>query len=428
MAVAGASSLGHAVRGSEPGATNAAASQPGKLWKVDKAVGNGLADATTEIQKAIDAAGEAGGGVVDVEEGSYVCGPMTLKNGVELRLEKGAALLMKNDIATWPMMGAYQKDPWLPKSSYENWISGTDLHDVAITGEGVIDGRGQPWWDKWRKRAGFDAAKELPHRPHMIVLKRCKGVKITGVTLKDSSNFHLVPEDCDNVLVEDVKIHSPEKAPNTDGIDPSGLHHVYRRLEIDVGDDNIAIKPQHARKDGHVSVEDFLVEDCVFKHGHGMSIGGQTLGGLKGLVVRRCTFGETEAGVRLKAGRGTGGLTEDCVYEDLTMKDVKVPVLITSYYPSVPAKVEEDPAQPVAETTPRWRGIVIRHVTATGARECGRVVGTPELPVEKMVMENVKLEGEKGFSVVNGEVEMKGCEVKAASGENVHVGRGGKVE
>ena len=71
----------------------------------------------------------------------------------------------------------------------------------------------------------------------------CKNLKVTGITLQNSPKFHLVPDDCEDVLIEGVTILAPEGAANTDAIDPSVCRRVkITRCLIDVGDDNVAIK------------------------------------------------------------------------------------------------------------------------------------------------------------------------------------------
>ena len=64
---------------------------------------------------------------------------------------------------------------------------------------------------------------------------------VSGVHLKDSPNFHFVPQDCDDLTMQDVTITAPERAPNTDALDPSGHLDVFHSLTIDVGDDNFAL-------------------------------------------------------------------------------------------------------------------------------------------------------------------------------------------
>ena len=137
---------------------------------------------------------------------------------------------------------------------------------------------------------------------------------------------------------------------------------------IDCGDDNIAVKPKDARKPGN---KNCTITKCSFLHGHGMSIGSGTNGGIEDLTVRDCTFDSTDSGIRIKTLRGRGGLLQNLTYENLTMTRVKNPIHIIDYYPE--REAPQDPAieQPreVTERTPINKSITIRHVTATGCTQ-----------------------------------------------------------
>jgi polygalacturonase len=364
---------------------------PAKTFSITEfgAVSDGKTLATEAVKKAIAAATAAGGGTVRVPAGRYLTSPFALASHIDLHVEAGATLLLVNDLEHYPRT----------EKTYTDWITAEGCTDIAITGEGTIDGQGKPWWDKYRKVNGV-APTGLLHRPQMIRLSRCSRVLIKDVSLTDSPNFHLIPGACRDVTIEHVRITAPADAPNTDAIDPSGWNFRIARCTISVGDDNIAIKPSALVEPGKPSCENFLVEDCTFGRGHGMSIGGQTPGGLRGLIVRNCTFEGTDAGIRMKASRGQGGLVEDCRYEHLTMKNVKVPIYITSYYPSIPKDVETDAAQAVGATTPIWRNIHIEDVTITDSPEAGRIIGLPEMPIENLTFKNVKITTAKGLRVV----------------------------
>src|SRR6266542_3515289 len=60
------------------------------------ALGNGVFTNTTAIQNAINAAANAtGGGTVEIPApGVYLCGPLALKNFVNLQIDTGAVLRM----------------------------------------------------------------------------------------------------------------------------------------------------------------------------------------------------------------------------------------------------------------------------------------------------------------------------------------------
>nr|GFA62161.1 probable polygalacturonase [Tanacetum cinerariifolium] len=113
---------------------------------------------------------------------------------------------------------------------------GTAIHDVVLTGAGTIDGNGAAWW------AAFQANSALV-RPRLIGIANCQNLTVTGLTLTNSPSFHLVPSQCQNVVITKVKIKAPATSPNTDGIDPANCDGVtITNCLIDTGDDNIAIK------------------------------------------------------------------------------------------------------------------------------------------------------------------------------------------
>lgn len=191
------------------------------------AVGDGKTMNTAAIQKTVDAASAAGGGIVLVPEGNFLTGPFTLASQINLQLAKGATILITDDIKNYPSAD----------ERYQDCISVVGAHDIEISGEGAIDGQGKAWWDAFR------ADKAMTHRPYMIKFNKCSRVYVHGVTLTNSPMFHLVPQNCTDVTIQGITIQSPANAPNTDGIDPSGWNYLITNCTIDDGDDNIAVKP-----------------------------------------------------------------------------------------------------------------------------------------------------------------------------------------
>jgi polygalacturonase len=353
------------------------------------AVADGKTPNTQAIIHAIAACTAAGGGSVIVPAGKYLTAPFALSSGLNLHLEQGAVLLITDDEKQFQVRG----------NAYENCISADDCHDIAITGAGTIDGQGERWWTEFIKSKGSSSA--ALHRPFLVVLKNCNRVLIKGITLTNSPMFHLVPKECRDVTIDAVHFVAPAKAPNTDGLDPSGWNYLITRCIFDVGDDCIAIKPTGHGDAGQVSCEDFLITDCTFNHGHGMSIGGQTNGGLRRMIVRDCAFEGTEAGIRMKAGRGAGGLVEDVTYENLKMHGVKSPILISSFYPRPPKNPAADPAQPMQADTPIWRHIQITNLTSTDSPTAGQIIGLAESPVEDVVLTRVHISAVKGMQIIH---------------------------
>jgi polygalacturonase len=405
-----------------PGKT---AESAGKIFAVRSfgAKGDGTTLDTKAIQKALDECGKAGGGTVSFSAGTYVSQPLTLRTKTTLQLDEGATLLASTNQAD------FMKVPgdWLKASSSSDFIallSGKDLEEITVTGKGAIDGSGSVWWEEAEKARGRISGFTLP-RPNLFTLQRCKNVRVTGIILRNAAKFHFVPTECEDVWIEGVTVLAPERAANTDGIDPSNCRNVViTKCLIDVGDDNVAIKSGKKVEGREFGCENIVVTNCVFKHGHGMSIGSETIGGVRNLIVRDCTFDGTDNGLRIKSRRERGGKVENILYENCTLTNVHPAISIAAYYQqSTRDKFpKDDKAQPITETTPFFRNITIRNITGSSTGPAGLIVGLPEAPVENLVIENVTIHGKEGLTIANAKgVRLKNVKVTAKYGEPVIV-------
>lgn len=347
-----------------------------------RALADGKTDNAKAIQAAIDAAVAAGGGTVVVPgaKKSYLSGPLKLRSHVRLMIERNAVLQM------------------LPYGQYpgvEDFITASKTADVAIGGAGRIDGQGRPWWDAYDATPKSDKARKTMRPKRMIAFDSCTRSEIRDITLSNPPNVHIsIHGKSADVTVAGVRIESPEKSHNTDGIDLCGQRIAILDCSIACGDDNIAI--------GGGATQDVKVSGCKFGVGHGMSIGSHTRGGVKDVRVENCSFAGTHTGIRLKSERDRGGLAENLAYTDLTMTGVAVPIHISSYYgEKEPKRFESDHGEAVTATTPFWRNITVRNVRATGAKQAGILWGLPEAPIESLTLDHVTIQAEKGMKVVH---------------------------
>ena len=346
------------------------------------AVGDGKTLNTAALQKTIDAAAADGGGTVLVPAGKFLTGPFTLSSCINLHVVKDATILIRDDLKNYPVV----------KERYQDSITAEGAHDLEISGEGTIDGQGEAWW------TAFRADRSMTHRPYMIKLSNCARVRVQGVTLRNSPMFHLVPQNCTDVTIQNITIKSPLDAPNTDGIDPSGWNFLITGCLIDAGDDNIAVKPGRGRTPGN---KNYRITNCRFLHGHGMSIGSGTEGGIEDLTVSNCTFDQTDSGIRIKTARGRGGRLQNLTYENLKMTGVKHPIYIIDWYPerTAPHDPSTEKPEPVTDKTPLNRNITIRNVTATDCPTAGTIRGLPEAPVTNVTFSNVNISAETGMKI-----------------------------
>lgn len=354
------------------------------------AIGDGASDNTAAIQKTIDGAMAAGGGIVVIPAAPkpYLSGPITLGTKINLEVEPGATLQALPYSAA-PRAGAYP----LRGARYADFITTTGAHDVVLSGGGTINGDGEAWW------AAFRADHNMPHRPYLIRMSNCERVLLTGLTLTRSPMFHAALNATNHLTVFGLVIATPE-GPNTDGVDPSGSHQLFQNCAISTGDDNIVMKP------GGTFCSDITVADCFFGEGHGMSVGGQSNRGLDGMTVKNCTFEGTTSGLRLKADPTEGGEVKNLTYTNLTMRHVDYPIVFYSYYNKVGnpgavsgnnqltiEKVKTWNATPpnalASRTLPSWKNIIIANLVSTGTKAWGIIYG---LPLDGFLIENVKLQ------------------------------------
>ncbi len=392
-------------------ATAQASSCPACDPRASGAAGDGVQDDTTALQAALDT---CAGRRVRLAPGTYRTRPLFMSSGTTLEVSAGALLIGSDDPA------AYERDD----GGLNALLNASNATDISIEGGGVIDGSGAGWWE--RVRAARAAGAPDPPRPRLIAFDGCDNVRVASVTLQNSPSFHLVFSFCSGIQVERVTIVAPADSPNTDGIDIISTRSVrIRHCSIDNGDDNIAIKSEKAQPDRPDSASaNIAIERCAFLHGHGVSIGSETYGGVHRVRVSHCRFSGTENGVRIKTDRTIGGPISAITYERLQMTDVQTPIAFASYYPKVPA---HDTAQAITSTTPSVSGILVRRLTATGATQAGSIIGLPEAPYTDIQLAGVRIAAETGLRVRDASVAVADTAIAVGSGPAYVLEEGGVV-
>ena len=184
----------------------AQASEP-KVFEVRQfgAKGDGKTLDTAAIQQALDKCGEAGGGVVRIPAGTYLSQPIEIRSQTTLLIEECATLKATDDPKDYLPSSVTWEDILAGRSKgpFTHFLSGKKLRDVTITGKGTIDGSGARWWEPAEEARRKVSGYTLP-RPNLVQIVGCQNLKVTGITLQNSPKFHLVPEDCEDVLIEGV--------------------------------------------------------------------------------------------------------------------------------------------------------------------------------------------------------------------------------
>jgi polygalacturonase len=379
------------------------------------AKGDGIAKDTVAIQKAIDACETKGGGTVRLTAGTYLSAPIVLKSNITLQLDKGATLFGSPDHADYPAKTEFRNP------GNQALVGAVNAENVAITGEGVIDGNGESWWQMARSVKNAGVMGNLHTRPRLVVFDHCKHVRIEGVTIQNSPMWQVVPYYTDDVVIRNVRILAPPHSPNTDAVDPFSSSNVrIENVYADVGDDNIAIKSGEINSKGpDEPSRDITIKDCTFMHGHGLSVGSEVAGGARNIVAERIHFEGTDNGIRVKANRDRGNDVSNLVFRNIDMKDVKYALIISEYYPKIMPPEGGEAAQPVTRLTPHFHDITVENMTATGSEVAGAIVGLPEAPVSGVVLRNVKIAAQNGLSIGYASVTGSKVDVTPSQGQGI---------
>jgi polygalacturonase len=386
------------------------------------AKGDGVAKDTTAIQTAIDACARQGGGTVPLAAGTYLSSPIILKSNVTLHLDKGATLLGSSNHEDYPTKTEFHLPDLQPL------VSATGAVNVAITGDGVIDGAGESWWLEARSIKDHGILGNGHPRPKLIVFDHCRHVLVEGITVRNSPMWQVVPYYSDDVTIRNIRVLAPANSPNTDAIDPFSSSNVrIDHVFADVGDDDIAIKSGPIDSPGPDDPSrDISIADCTFVHGHGLSIGSEIAGGARNIRAERIHFEGTDNGIRIKANRDRGSDVSELFFRDIEMKGVKSALVISEYYPKV-LPPEGEAAEPVTRLTPHFHNITLENVTATGSDSAGVIAGLPEAPISGVTLHNVKISARKGLTIGYADVSGESLVVHAEEGQEITKLAGAKV-
>ena len=168
---------------------------------------------------------------------------------------------------------------------------------------------------------------------------------------------------------------------------------------IDTGDDGIVLKSGKDADGLRVKrpTENVTITNCTVHHAHGaVVIGSETAGNIRNVVASNITAVDTENGIRLKSRRGRGGIVEDVRFDNWTMENVGVGIVVTSYY--VMGGETSTKEEPVSERTPVFRNIGISHVTINGAKKVIDIDGLPEMAIAALRLTDIIGSGRVGLT------------------------------
>jgi polygalacturonase len=366
---------------------------------------NGKDDATNAIAMAVAACAKAGGGRVVFPPGVFSTAAIHLQSNVNLHVSKGATLLFIQDPARYlPLVPTRFEGVEL--MNYSPLIYADGVENIAITGEGTLDGNADSthWWP-WKqknesRRALFEMGqKDVPLaqrrfgegsflRPTFIQPRASKNVLIEGVSIVRSPMWEVAPYDCTNVIVRGVRIQS--HGPNNDGCDPDSCRDMLiENCTFDTGDDCIAIKSGRDRDGRRVArpTENVVIRNCTMKDGQGgIAIGSEMSGDVRNVFVENCRLSSPNLNqaLRLKTNAMRGGTIENIYFRNIEIGEVADSVLQIDFYYDTGAN---GPERPVV------RNVQVGGLTAKKAKYALYMRGFPNSPIRDVRLDRCSIAG-----------------------------------
>ncbi len=423
------------------------------------AISDGRTLNTKAFAEAINACKKVGGGTVVVPPGTWLTGPIKLESNINLHLERGALIQFSNRFEDFPLIAGF--DGKSEKYIVTPPIFAFQATNIAITGDGVIDGAGEAWryvkrekltakqWRElvssggvvtadekqwWPSKESMEGEKYLMElensgksltatdyakareylRPDMVRLVQCTGILLDGPTFRNSPKFHVHPVQSENIIIRNIKIITPWYAQNGDGLDLNSCRNVVvYKIMVDVGDDAICIKPGNISKNQKPgpACENIVIADCEVYHGHGgFVIGSESYGGVNNISVSNCIFIGTDVGIRFKSARDRGGLVENIFIDGIQMRNIQNEAILFDMFYSegspeaqITKGLNSKVVKPITGLTPRYQNIFIKNIVSTGAKRSILINGLPEMPIKNVIIENFNSQSTKGIIISDGD-------------------------
>lgn len=307
------------------------------------AKGDGRAIDSPAINKAIEYVSARGGGTVWVPAGTYLSFSIRLKSNVTLYLDQGAII----EAAETPFEGlpaggydspetmnaAFDKFQDFGHSHWHNsLIWGEGLHDIAITGPGLIWGKGLA--RDWHDEDGVGGSRKPGVGDKSIALKNCRNVTLRDFKVLRGGWFCLLATGVDNLTIDNVTVDT-----NRDGFDIDCCRNV-RVTNCTVNspyDDGICPKSSfalgYARSTENVTIANCLLSGCfeigsvidgswkrmppTFTGTGRIKCGTESNGGFKNITITNCVFDHSR-GIALETVDGAN--LEDITISNITMR------------------------------------------------------------------------------------------------------------
>ena len=363
------------------------------------AIGNGSANDTEAINRAIEKCSASGGGDVHFPAGTYLAASIHLRSNVRFVLDNDAVISGADSGYDPPEPNKFERYQDFGHSHFHNALMwGENIENFAIVG-GHINGGHISEEDELRGRDIGDK---------VIVIKSSRNILFHGITHENGGHMVYLLNDCENVAFANIVIKKSRDGVNLVSCRNVQMHDCHF---TGCGDDTVALKSDYALGRKIASANIYLWNCYLESAANALEIGAETVGDFTNV-----NFSDIRIGRAWKAGVGirsvNGSVIDSVRYRNISMKSVDVPVSLVVGNRLLMAEPNEKPGA--------IRNVTITNLTASEPRprrpklaRPSLIAGLPESPIENILIEHATIVG-KGSP---------GKEVLAASPQKQKAGR-----
>lgn len=397
---------------------------PEKIFNVKDfgAIGDGAANDTAAIQRTLDAAAVAGGGIVTFAPGVYLSGSIFIGDNTEFNLPKGSTIWGSQNLEDYRQIqtrAAGIETTW--PAALINVIG---KENIIISGTGTIDGRGKIFWDSfWEKVNSYYEPNGLRwaadydcQRPRGILVQESRNVEVKDVVIYRAGFWSVHILYSQHVTARGLCIFNNIEGhgPSTDGIDIDSSEYILvEQCRIDCNDDIICLKAGRDADGLRVNrrTQFVLIRDCYAGLGGAMiAFGSETSGGISHIMAERLKACGAGAAIAFKGAIIRGGGAHDCYFRDIEFEKARHAVLfnftwLPEYsYPRLPEKFIDKEIPPIWKTLtapvdpeqgiPKFYNLHFRNMQG---RKIGYgdwlVLGCPQITVKNVTVKDCSFSG-----------------------------------
>lgn len=357
---------------------------------------------TQAFQKAIDECSKKGGKVL-VPAGNYKTGTLYLRNNVTINFEKGATLYGSPHLKDYPENAPdyiyYRKG-----SIKRALIYAENCTNIAIEGEGTINGQGERFWVSDSKKLDSYSV-----RPYVFWMVLCKNIRVEGMKLRSSALWMQHYLACENLYMHNIDVFNHANK-NNDMIDIDGCKDV--RISDCVGDtddDGITMKTTSGRTN-----ENIVVTNCILSsHCNALKMGTESVSGFKNVTISNIVVRPSKVTDKSIGGTPNGhtGIALESVdggdIQGVLMNNIRIDGPDCPIFLKLGNRARPYYENQKIEKPGSFQDVTISNIIATGANEIGcSITGIPNFPIKNVRLQNISIEFKGGGTLQDFEREI----------------------